>query len=216
MPRTHTDDVGCLFPGILRGPLTIVAGDDLSSHFKIDPANRRIEAVNEARPKRRLLLPLARNIGFSSSALIGTAIDAKSLGAAADGGWYVLPFSVPTDMDVSAPCSVLLPVGPAADGSGGTVVRFEATATNLKDGDTSAVNTTTVYDWTTPSSWTTDDLKLVLIDDGSGKTFAGNLFEAEDIVGLRVQRMGAASQDTYANSILLTSGIVFEYTAKEA
>ena len=98
---------------------------------------------------------------------------------------------------------------------GGQVVRFELVTAYGKDGDTSMVTETVTYDWTTPSGWSTQDLKLVTLDAGGGFTYAGNKFEASDVIGVLVRRLGSAAQDTFSQSLIMASSFVFEYTAKQ-
>ena len=117
--------------------------------------------------------------------------------------------------NVTEPVSVKILTSPESDGGGGTVVRLELVASFGKDGDTSVTNTTTIYDWTTPSGWTTEDLKLVTIDNGNGYTFAGDVFESSDMIGLRIRRLGSAAEDTFPNTLYIAVSMVFEYTAKQ-
>ena len=66
-----------------------------------------------------------------------------------------------------------------------------------------------------PGSWSTQDLKLVTLDAGSGYTYAGSKFEGADFVGLLIRRLGTAAQDTFSQGLVMAAGLVFEYTAKQ-
>jgi len=215
MPKTYTSDAAAALPSAIQGSFTIVNPLDLNSYFKLDPQTARIEAAGSARPVRRVNLFVARTIGFVSTVQLGTSLDARSIGAANDGGFYTLPFPIPPDMDVTMPSIVAVFAAEAIDGGGSTVARLELVTTHAKDGDTSMANATVTYDWTTPVGWGADDLKRVTIDSGGGATYAANYFEAGDLVGLRIQRMGAAAQDTFPNSLILAAGAILEYTAKQ-
>ena len=215
MPKTFTDDVAPVFPAAINGPLQVVVPGDLSSYFKIDPGAARIEAAGIARPMRRWTVPTARTTGVASFSTIDSALDGRSIGASSDAGLFSFPFAVPLDMDLTATCNLKVPVAPLADGGGGQVVRFELVTAYGKDGDTSMVTETVTYDWTTPAGWSTQDLKLVTLDAGSGSTYAGNKFEASDIIGVLVRRLGSAAQDTFSQSLIMATSFVFEYMAKQ-
>ncbi len=214
MPKTFTDDIAPVLPSALNGPFQVIKPGDSASYFKLDPASGKVEAAGTARPIRRLTVPLVRTSGVVSNSTIDSGMDARSVGASLDGGFYVAPFVVPPEMDLSVASSVKVVTAPAADGGGATVVRFELTTAYAKDGDTSVVTETLIDDWTTPTGWSTQDLKLVTLDGGSGATYAANKFEASDIIGLLLRRVGSASQDTFPNSLLIGTCVVFEYTAK--
>ncbi len=215
MPKTFTDDVAPLLPSAVKGPFQVVDPADPTSYFKVDPALARVEAAGAARPRRRLTLGMTRGNGVSSLTTIDTAMDARSVALNSDGGFYTFPFQIPTDMDVGASSDIRVALSPGADGGGGTVVRLELVTAYGKDGDPSVVTETLTYDWTTPSGWSMQDLKLVRIDAGSGYTHAGGKFETGDYVGLLVRRVGSAAQDTFPQSLLIGASVVFEYTAKE-
>jgi hypothetical protein len=106
-------------------------------------------------------------------------------------------------------------LAPASNGGGGTVVRLELITAYGKDGDTSVASQTTISDWETPGGWTTEDLKLVNVNAGSGYTFAADTFESSDILGLRIRRLGSAAQDTFPYTLHIATGLLFDYTARE-
>jgi hypothetical protein len=214
MPKTYTDDIGAALPAAVFGPFQVVDPNDATSFFKIDPAGARIQAAGAARSKRRLYVMNVRTSGVAALATIGTAIDARSIGPSLDGGFYTSLFRIPPEMDLSDVSNVIIPLAPAADGGSGTAVRFELTTTWLKDGDTSAANEVLTYDWPVPSGWTTEDLKLVTIDGGGGRTFAANKFEAGDVVGFLLRRISSATEDTYPNALLIGTALIFEYAIK--
>jgi len=214
MPITFTDDIAPLLASALEGPFKVVHPTDAASYLQIDPANAKIAAAGAARPTRRSLLPLSRKVGTATPTNLGTAIEAMDLGPSTDGGMYLASFMVPPEMDVGATSKVCIVLTPVTNG-GGNVVRIELATTYGKHGDTSLTNEQLLYDWTTPSNWTTEDVQVVAIDNGNGVTFAANKFEAGDVVGLRIQRLGSAAADTYPNNVLVAATAIFEYTAKQ-
>ncbi|MEK6674837.1 MAG: hypothetical protein AABZ47_04185 [Planctomycetota bacterium] len=214
MPQTYMDDVGAVLPSAVTGPFQVFKSGDSGSFIKIDPASAKIEAAGTARPTRRIVVPVSRVFGAATNASIDTALDAKSLSATLDTGFYAIPFAVPADMDLTEESRAKLLIAPTVDGGDGTVIRFELTTTYGKDGDTSVVTSVVTHDFTAPSGWTVQDLKSVTIDTGGGNTYAVNTFESTDMVGLLIKRLGSASQDTFANALYLASALVFEYTAK--
>jgi hypothetical protein len=215
MPKTFTDDVGLALPSAVKGPLTVVDPNDATSFFKIDPALGRVQASGAARPRRRICAGVTRVSGVASTVTMDSALDARSVAASSDGGFFVFPFQLPADLDPAAPSDVFVALSPSADGGGGGVVRLELLAAHAKDGDTSLTTETVTYDWTTPSSWTTQDLKTVRVDAGAGYTFAGGTFEAGEVVGLLIRRLGAAAQDTFSQGLVMAACLIFEYAAKE-
>lgn len=213
MPKTFTSDVGAALPSAIDGPFQIQVPGDGTSYFKIDPAGGKIEAAGVARPVRRLLVPFSRNTGVVGTSTFDTGMDARTVGATADGGFMLVPFVVPAEIDVSAASSVIVAVAPGGNG-GDAVVRFELSTTFAKDGDTTLTTEVLNFDWTTPSGWSTGDMKLVTLDGGSGATFAANKFEPGDVVGFLLRRLGAATEDTMPVTLLMAPGVVFEYVGK--
>ena len=61
--------------------------------------------------------------------------------------------------------------------------------------------------------WSTEDLKLLTIDAGSGYTFAGSVFEPTDFLGLRIRRLGNAAEDTFTQSLYIATSVIFEDAA---
>jgi hypothetical protein len=92
---------------------------------------------------------------------------------------------------------------------------LELTVSFGKHGDTSVTDQVITYDWLNTVPWTPEDLKLVTIDAGSGFTIPGDTFEAGDVVGLRVLRLGSAAEDTFPHSLAIVTGVLLEYTAKQ-
>lgn len=215
MPKSYTDDIAAALPSALTGPFLVVDPAESSSYLKLDPGAARLEAAGTARPWRSLLMPLARNYGVVGSVTIGDALDARRFVTHQTTGIYLAPCPIPQDMDLTEPASVKVLLAPYADGGGGEVVRLEVICTYGKDGDLSVANQTVTCDWTTPAGWTTEDLKLVTIDGGSGHTFAGGTFEGADWLGLRVCRAGDAVQDALSVDLLLAASVSFEYRARE-
>lgn len=214
MPKTFVDDIGPAFPSAISGPLQVMAAGDAGSFFKLDPATGSVEAAGSARPVRRIVLPASRSFGTAGTSIIDTGMDARSLSASLDTGFYAATFAVPQNMDRGEPSRVMVALAPQADGGGATVLRLQLVTTILKHGDTTAETNTITLDWAPPSDWSTQDLKVVTMDAGGGVTYAGDAFEAEDLVGLLFRRVGSAAEDTFPNLLLACPSLLFEYTAK--
>ena len=215
IPATFTDDVAPTLPSSLEGPLHIVDPADHDSWIKIDPANARIEAASDARPLRRIITPFSRVYATASTSTIGVVMPSYHVTSFANGGFHASPFPIPPDMDLTEPASVyVFAASLAASTQSSPVVRLVLAYTYLKTGESPTEGSIT-YDWTAPDSWAADEPRLVLIDDGNGRTFAPNTFESGDELGLRIARLGAASEDTFDKTLKLAERLVFEYTAKE-
>jgi hypothetical protein len=214
MIETHTNDIALALPSAITGPLVIADGSDAASYIKIDPALAVISAAGTARPTRRRMAGFSRAAGSTTATVMGTAMAARSVGTSADGGFHAHAMRVPEDMDLTQPGRVLVLLRPTVSSLGGAlVVRTEAVVTYGKDGDATVADQIVTYDWTTPPSWSTAP-KLVLIDGGSGYTFAGGTFEADDVLALRVRLVRSAIQDTFDQPVDLAEAAIIEYTAK--
>lgn len=213
-PETFTDDIAPALPSSLTGPLQVVDATDASSWIKIDPAQANITAASGARPIRRIAAPFTRVYATASATTIGLATTAYNVIAITNGGFYAAPFPLPDDMDTTEPSSVYTLVAPLTSSTQtGLVVRYVLTFTYGKAGETPTDDSVT-YDWTTPDNWTADEPRSVLIDNGNGRTFDAGLFEPGDELGLRIARIGSATEDTFDKSVKFAERLVFEYTAK--
>ena len=214
MIETHTNDIAPALPSAITGPLVIADGSDAASYIKIDPALAIISAAGTARPTRRRIAGFARLAGTTSAAVIGTAMAARSVNVNSDGGFLTHAMRTPEGMDLTRPVSVLILLRPGVASLGGAlVVRTEAVITYGKDGDATVADQTVTHDWTTPASWSTAP-KLVLIDGGSGYTFAAGTFEADDVLAVRVRLVRSAIQDTFDQPVDIAEAAIIEYTAK--
>lgn len=215
MPKTDTSDIAQALPGSIDGPFVVADAADAGSFIKIDPARAEISAAGSARPNKRISLGYIRTAGTSSSNTLGTGISCRQVGVGNDGGFYTALLEVPTDMDVTEPVSVFLLIAPAVNSAmGGGVVRLEAVAGFAKDGQSTPHTTTVAHNQTVPDSWQANSVEIVLVDDGNGRTFAPNLFEVGDVIGLRIRLERSHAADTFDQAVKLGAGAVFEYTAK--
>jgi len=64
-----------------------------------------------------------------------------------------------------------------------------------------------------PDSWQLNSVEIVLVDDGNNRTFAPDVFEPGDIIGLRIQLERSHAADTFDQAVKLGAGAVLEYTA---
>ena len=214
MIETHTNDIAPALPSAITGPLVIADGGDAASYIKIDPALAIISAAGTARPTRRRIAGFSRLVGTTTAAVIGTAMAARSVNTGSDGGFLTHAMRTPEDMDLTQPVSVLILLRPGVSSLGGAlVVRTEVVVTHGKDGDATVADQTVTHDWTTPASWSTAP-KLVLIDGGSGYTFAAGTFEADDVLAVRVRLVRSAIQDTFDQPVDIAEAAIIEYTAK--
>ena len=214
MPKTHTDDVAPALPSSIDGPFQIVDPSDCASWIKADPANARIAAAGNARPTRVLTTGYGRTYLNTTALFIGVAMTARYVNAEDNGGFYLSPIRIPDDMDVGEPCTVKILVTPVQDATtNGQVVRFALTRTRVTLGGSES-SSTFVYDWDVPDNWTTSDYNMVTIDNGNGRSFEADTFANGDIVGLRISRQGAATEDTFNKAVKFAEYIQLEYTAK--
>lgn len=214
MPKTYTDDAGPTLPASIEGPFQIIDPSDCASWIKVDPADARIKAAGNARPIRVLTIGHKRNYLTTTSHFIGVAVTARSVNANDNGGFYLSSIGIPDDMDVGEPCNVKILVTPVDDATiNGQVARFALTRTRVTL-EGSLTGTTFVYDWDVPDNWTTSDFNVVTIDNGNGWSFDADTFAEGDLVGLRVSRQGAATEDTFNKAIKFAECIRLEYTAK--
>lgn len=214
-PETFTDDIAPAFPSSLLGPLQVRSAVDADDWIKIDPASAAIEAAGGARLVRRLVAPFTRTHSSSTSGTIGTVLSSRIITSVTEGGFFVAPFPIPHDMDFTEPASVYVLAAPLTSSSQTTpVVRFTLAYTYGKPGSTPSDGTITL-DWTAPDNWAADEPRSVLMDDGNGRTFAPDTFEAGDELGLRIARVGTATEDTFDKSLKIAERLVFEYTAKQ-
>ncbi len=216
MPKTHTNDVAPALPSSIEGPFQVADAADHDSHLTIDPAMAKISAAGGARPLRRRFLGLVKNTGTSSSATLGTGMACRQVTPGNDGGFFAAPMGIPSDMDLSAPSSVFVLIAASGDSSLADVaVRIEVVAGYAQDGQASAHATTVTCDHPVPDSWQSGAAEVVRVDDGNGRTFAANVFEAGDVLGLRVQLARSAAADTFDQGVKLATGVIFEYTANQ-
>ena len=213
MPQTYTDDVAAILPSALTGPFQVVDPADANSYLRVDPQAARLTATGTARPWRTLVLPFGRADGVTAAGTIGTALDARRCGADLVNGFFTAPVAMPYNLDPAEPARVRLLLAPLTPGGGDQIARLEVVCTFGKDGDLSVVDETVVHDWTTPSGWSTEDVKLVLLDNGSGYTLAGGTLENADWLGLRVRRLGTAVEDTLSVDLAVAAAVLFEYRA---
>lgn len=214
MIETHTNDIAPALPSAVTGPLVIADGSDAASFIKINPALAEISAAGTARPTRRRIAGFVRAVGSTTATVMGTGMASRSVNVSADGGFYAHAIRTPEDMDLTQPVSVYVLLRPNVPSFGGAlIVRTEVVVTYGKDGDANVSSQTVTYDWTTPASWSTAP-KLVLIDGGSGYTFAGSTFEADDVLGLRIRLVRSAVQDTFDQPVDVAETAIIEYTAR--
>ena len=214
MPKTDTSDISPALPGSIDGPFLVADPADANSFIKIDPAQAQIIAAGSARPKKRISLGYVRTAGTSASNTLGTGISCRQVVVGNDGGFFAALLEVPLDMDLAEPASVYLLIAPAVNSTmSGGVVRLEVVAGYAKDGQSTPHITTVEHNQTVPDSWQTNNVEIVLVDDGNGRTFAPDLFETGDIIGLRVRLERSSAADTFDQAVKLGAGAVFEYTA---
>ena len=215
MPKTDTSDIAQALPGSIDGPFLVADPADADSFIKIDPGQAEISAAGSARPKKRISLGYIRTAGTTASNTLGTGISCRQVNAGNDGGFFAALLAVPLDMDVTEPVSIFLLIAAAVNSAmSGGVVRLEVVAGYAKDGQSTPHTTTIAHNQTVPDSWQTNNVEIVLVDDGNGRTFAPDLFEAGDIIGLRIRLQRSNAADTFDQAVKLGAGAAFEYTAK--
>lgn len=215
MPKTFTDDVAGALPSAIEGPLAIVDPADPTSIITIDPAQRRIAAEGGASPTRSVFVPFLRQYATATATFIGQTLACHQISSITSGGYHAAPLPLPPDMNLDEPSHVRVLVATFADDSGtGEVVRLSLGVTAIAPGQ-AAADSTINFDWTVPDNWLVNNPRLVLIDNGAGRTFDGGAFAGGTQLGLRIARLGAATEDTFDKSLSIVNSLVFDYTAKE-
>lgn len=214
MPKTFTSDIGEAFPSAIDGPLQIADPQDPGAFIKIDPATAAITAAGTARPMRRLHLPMVRTTGAASHVTVGTGMVGRLILPGNTGGFFTGPIWIPPDFELTQPCSVYVLIAAAGTSSLSNVaVRVELLATYTKDGQAAAHDTTVATDVAVPDNWANGAVELAMLDDGNGRTFPGNTFEAGDVLAGLVRLNRGAASDTFDKNVVLVAGAMLEYTA---
>ena len=215
MPKTYTDDLGPPLPSLVDGPFEIRDPSDAESWIKIDPANAEISSAGNARPTRLITTGFVRASGSAYSQYIGSYMAARSVSANVSGGFHLAPICIPEDMDVSEPCYVRLLISPLTDATtNGQVIRFGLALTSVTQTGVMS-NSSVTCDWNVPDDWTTSEYKVVLIDNGNGRTFDPDTFTNRDVVGFRIRRVGTAAADTFDKGVKIAEFLQIEYTASK-
>ena len=215
MPKTYTDDIAPALPSAISGPFQISDASDADSYLKIDPASAKISAAGNARPQRRLFTGLVKLIGTSVAGTLGSGMSCRQVAPGNDAGFFAGPVGVPGDMDLSEPSSIFVVIAAAVSSSlPGAVVRLEIVTGYTKDGQFTPHSTTVTYDHPVPDYWQAGAAETPRVDDGNGRTFGPDLFEAGDVLGVRARLIRSAAADTFDQAVKLASGVIFEYTAK--
>lgn len=129
----------------------------------------------------------------------------------ASAGFYCGPLKLPSDVDLSRPMIVTLLVATVlASIDDGEDVRFFLAAQAARDGVLSSA-ATLFQSWPVPDGWSAGDPRSFSFDNGNGVTFDGGTFAPTDVVGMTVQRLGGATEDTYQRSIYLAMGVALTY-----
>ncbi len=212
MPKTYTDDIAAALPSSIDGPFQVVDPSDIGSWIKVDPALSQISAGGGARPMRSLNMVYVRTYSVTSSVYFGF-VTARRITAGFNGGFYLNPWRIPDDMDVTEPSNVKILVATGATGpASAKVVRILLSDTYIRA--SVATSDTITFDWTAPVSWQLGDYRTLLVDNGNGRTYEANHFAIGDLLGLRLSRNGSAAEDTYTTYFSFAEFITFEYTAK--
>ena len=215
MPKTFTDDIAPALPSSLNGPLQIVDPTDATGWIKVDPAGGVIAAAGAARPSRNIESSFVRAYLSASASVIGSVLPARSVSDDLLGGFYSSPIRIPDGMDVTQPSYVNMLVRPLQNATiNGQTIRFQLSYSRVTPGGTNTDAVITL-DWAVPDNWTVTDTAVVLMDNGSGRTFDANTLNAGDFIGLRCMRFGSATEDTFNKSVLIGETLVFTYLAKE-
>lgn len=214
MPKTRTTDVAPPFPTPVEGPLTVVDPADSESWLTIDPANAELSAAGNARPTRVVFSRWTRTYFTTSAHFVSGIVLARLVNANTVGGFYATDVRIPDDMDVTATSDLKFMVAPAFSATtNGQSIQFSITHTRLRVGIVQLTVITTM-DWPVPNNWTVSDQTLVTMDNGNGRTFEANTFQAGDILGLRIVRAGTDEADTFNKGVKIGELMQFVYTAK--
>jgi len=215
MPKTHTDDVAMALPSAVQGPFQVVAPDDLTSFLKLDPQAAALEAAGGARPIRSVTVGLNRTSGTSGNATLGNGIACRQVVAGDDGGFYAEPLWIPPEMDLAATSRVYAMICAAvASALSDVAVVLELAAGYVRHQQAGPHSTTLTVVHPVPDAWQSAQPEEVLLDDGASRTFAPQVFEAGDVLGLRVQLLRSSASDTFDQPVKLFGAVRFEYTAK--
>ena len=157
---------------------------------------------------RTLPVPFARPQGSPSPTFIGLIVAAQQLGTAGNNGFYGAPFPLPPEMKLNRPSKVKLLVNRILGSTNdGEFVRFVLAFTKVRNNVIADDNV--VFDWVPPTNWPVLSPIILEIDNGAGRTFDSNEFNATDWLGLRIMRVGSA--DNFPNPVLVADTMMFEY-----
>lgn len=160
----------------------------------------------------RLQIPFARNSGVTPAILIANYAVAFQFNEAAQGGFFLAPFRIPRDFDVTRPSTIYCELGPGLALGEGTGVVLEALVTRLPHNAnaTQAIYQTT---WIVPFGWGAAILH-VPIDTGAGYTFPAHTFLLDDSVGMLFRRNGPQAADTYPTYVQCPAHLYLDYTSR--
>lgn len=151
--------------------------------------------------------PVAAVIATSLSANIGSFLRACSLSPTATNGYAcaAVTFNDTPKFQLPSSAFIVIANGTVA-GAAPAVVRFQLDYTIVTTLG-AITNGTITLDWNVPNPWPAGNAQRILIDAGGSQTWAPGTFRRDDALGLRIQRIGNAAQDTYPNAILLGGSV---------
>jgi hypothetical protein len=152
--------------------------------------------------------------GPAATGTNGLAQAAVLVTASQDAGFLVAPFQLPDDMDPSRPSTITVMIRPGSPQfvPGGTVViRLASTLVNADGSMTDHQND---FQWPAPDPFTNLMCLPILLDSGSGYTYAGGFFLAQQRVGLRLTRQGTNVNDTFVRTTLFNAALLFTYSQR--
>jgi len=163
-------------------------------------------------PLVRFELPFDRVYAAASNGALGTATAALTITAAGSGGLYSTPFRTPLDMDRSReahlyaalykPGGALVPAGFVAIQVVRTIARPDLAAADLP--------TTTFLE--IPANHPNNTPIYFDLEDPLDPLFPPGILQPDDLVGLRVARLGTNPGDDWASTLGIVTMLWLEYS----
>lgn len=166
-------------------------------------------------PRNILNVPANRTTGTVTSIAVANGLAVYNVLSTNDGGYLTSPFQVPKDFDPSYGSNLYQTIWNGALNLGaGRVIVFDYLHPFGMPGEVpTSLNVQHIY--VAPTPWPAteqDQFKLVFNDPTEDPfTFPPGTLSPNSVIGVRVRRVGTDVADTYAGTVNLAAGLIFEY-----
>lgn len=166
-------------------------------------------------PRSYLNIASDRSTGNVVATVVGNGLAVYNVTSVNDGGHITCPIQLPPDFDPSYGSNLYQTIYNGALNLGaGRVVIFDYTPAWGSPGDAPA-GFAIQHIFVAPTPWPATEQarwKLVFNDPVEDEfTFPPGTLSPTDVLGVRVRRLGSNAADTYAGTVNLACGLIFEY-----